>query len=136
MLKTLGCRQAVRHQTLTLTFPGFESLHPSQKKRPTLVVGLFFCLCVFGRENSAALGAAGLEERRFAKQMVAVPPRRFFLQSACALWTNSHGLPWRPAPQPKKFLGLVPRIFFYLFTFHSSLFTFLSQRGIFLASNK
>ena len=30
-----------------------------------------------------------------------------------------------PAPQPKKFLGLVPRIFFYLFTF-------LSQRGIFL----
>ena len=27
----LGCRQAVRHQTLTLTFPGFESLHPSQK---------------------------------------------------------------------------------------------------------
>ena len=41
-----------------------------------------------------------------------------------------------PPPQPKKFLGLVPRIFFYLFTFHSSLFTFLSQRGIFLASNR
>ena len=29
--KILGCRQAVRHQTLTLTLPGFESLHPSQK---------------------------------------------------------------------------------------------------------
>ena len=28
-----------------------------------------------------------------------------------------------PLPQPKKFLGLVPRIFFYLFTFHSSLFS-------------
>ena len=28
----LGHRQAVRHQTLTLTFPGFESLCPSQRK--------------------------------------------------------------------------------------------------------
>ena len=37
-----------------------------------------------------------------------------------------------PSPQPKKFLRLVPRIFFCLFTFHSSLFTFLSLRGIFL----
>ena len=37
-----------------------------------------------------------------------------------------------PPPQPKKFLGLVPRIFFYLFTFHSSLFTFLPpQRNFF-----
>ena len=27
----VGHRQAVRHQTLTLTFPGFESLCPSQK---------------------------------------------------------------------------------------------------------
>ena len=26
-----------------------------------------------------------------------------------------------PVPQPKKFLGLVPRIFFYLFTLHFSL---------------
>ena len=37
----LGCRQAVRHQTLTLTFPGFESLHPSQKNSSDLFRGIF-----------------------------------------------------------------------------------------------
>ena len=30
-----GCRQVVRHQTLTLTVRGFESYHPSQKERPS-----------------------------------------------------------------------------------------------------
>ena len=35
------------------------------------------------------------------------------------------------SPQPKKFLGLVPRIFFYIFTLHFSLFTNLCK-GIFL----
>ena len=39
-------------------------------------------------------------------------------------------------PQPKKFLGLVPRIFFYLFTLHSSLFTFLPPQRNFFGSNK
>ena len=41
-----------------------------------------------------------------------------------------------PPPQPKKFLGLVPRIFFYLFTFHSSLFTFLPPQRNFFGGNK
>ena len=35
--KILGCRQAVRHQTLTLTLPGFESLHPSQIRNSRLI---------------------------------------------------------------------------------------------------
>ena len=38
----VGHRQAVRHQTLTLTFPGFESLCPSHKKRTPIGV-LFLC---------------------------------------------------------------------------------------------
>ena len=38
----MGHRQAVRHQTLTLTFPGFESLCPSQEKRPTRKSWSFF----------------------------------------------------------------------------------------------
>ena len=38
----LGCRQAVRHQTLTLTFPGFESLHPSQEKSRLRKQSAFF----------------------------------------------------------------------------------------------
>ena len=42
MLKILGCRQAVRHQTLTLTFPGFESLHPSQKKNEAIASFFFY----------------------------------------------------------------------------------------------
>ena len=43
--KILGCRQAVRHQTLTLTFPGFESLCPSQKKDQVERLGLFSTMC-------------------------------------------------------------------------------------------
>ena len=35
--KIMGCRQAVRHQTLTLTLPGFESLHPSQIRNSRLI---------------------------------------------------------------------------------------------------
>ena len=41
-----------------------------------------------------------------------------------------------PPTQPKKFLGLVPRIFFHLFTFHSSLFTFLPPQRNFFGGNK
>ena len=43
--KILGCRQAVRHQTLTLTLPGFESLHPSQKEQPSNPGGCSFFVC-------------------------------------------------------------------------------------------
>ncbi len=37
----LGHRQAVRHQTLTLTLPGFESLCPSQKIRQVSTCRIF-----------------------------------------------------------------------------------------------
>lgn len=41
---TMGCRQAVRHQTLTLTVRGFESYHPSQNEKVPTQVGAFsFC---------------------------------------------------------------------------------------------
>ena len=57
--KILGCRQAVRHQTLTLTLPGFESLHPSQNKRAFSIEGaLLFCLdvgCFEHRPTTRAL---------------------------------------------------------------------------------
>ena len=39
----LGCRQAVRHLTLTQAFPGFESLHPNHEKSSVPVGTELFC---------------------------------------------------------------------------------------------
>ena len=50
----VGHRQAVRHQTLTLTFPGFESLCPSQKKDHVTSDLVFFQRCLPLRASDVA----------------------------------------------------------------------------------
>ena len=49
----MGHRQAVRHQTLTLTFPGFESLCPSQTQKDA--IASFFCVWLGHRTLPSSL---------------------------------------------------------------------------------
>ena len=66
----MGHRQAVRHQTLTLTFPGFESLCPSQKKDQVTCDLVFFQRCVPQAERDVPLGrdVCFASDVRFARE--------------------------------------------------------------------
>ena len=54
----MGHRQAVRHQTLTLTFPGFESLCPSQKNKGHQSVSFVFSFFGWGTGRFEARSAS------------------------------------------------------------------------------
>ena len=43
----MGCRQVVRHRTLTPTFRRFESYHPSQKNTTNITIFKYLILIVY-----------------------------------------------------------------------------------------